>query len=292
MNTSLAQRQQDLIDQLKGEEQALSDLQDRLHKVETELTEKAPQRQKFQLLGVICESLDQLHEMGAASLFWGDGVSEEEHEEKIARTREVAEGFNSELSALDAAQASLHEEIAHRQGYINELNFHLAEVTEELENSKFDFVVVRDPDDDKLFAAGLLPWSKTEEDRRRQRKAILVSLVLMFLIGGVPLFWELPPPDPNREIEIPERLAKLVKQKAKPKPVEKKREEPQKKDDEPKKEEPKVAKDEPKPEEIKKARKTAETKGVLAHSDMFADLMDDSATSNLGADAKISGSGG
>jgi len=290
VNTSLARRQQDLIGQVEGEQQALADLQEELQKVETALTEKAPQRQKFQLLGVICESLDQLHEMGAASLFWGEGVSEAEHEQKIASTREVAEQFNSELKVLDEAQGSLKEKIDWHQGNLNELNFHLAEVTEELENSKFDFVIERDADDNKVFVAGLLPWSKTEEDRKRQRKALLISLVLMFLIGGIPAIWELPPPDPDREIKIPERLAKLVKEKAKPKPV-KKPEPQQKKEDEPKPDEPKVAKKEPpKPEEIKKARETAVTKGVLAHSDMFADLMDDSVTSNLGAEAKISGS--
>lgn len=289
MNTSLARRQQDLIGQVESEQQALADLQEELRKVETELTEKAPQRQKFQLLGVICESLDQLHEMGAASLFWGEGVSEAEHEQKIAATREVAEQFNSELKVLDEAQGSLQEKIVWRQGNINELNFHLAEVTEELENSKFDFVIERDADDSKIFVAGLLPWSKTEEDEKRQRKALLISLVLMFLIGGIPAIWVLPPPDPDREIEIPERLAKLVKEKAKPKPVEKKPEQ-KKQDDEPKPDEPKVAKKEPKPEEVKKAREKAVTKGVLAHSDMFSDLMDDSMTSNLGAEAKISGS--
>ncbi len=289
MNTSLARRQQDLIGQVESEQQALADLQEELRKVETELTEKAPQRQKFQLLGVICESLDQLHEMGAASLFWGEGVSEAEHEQKIASTREVAEQFNSELKVLDEAQGSLQEKLDWHQGNLNELNFHLAEVTEELENSKYDFVIERDQNDDKVFVAGLLPWSKTEEDEKRQRKALLFSLVLMFLIGGIPAIWELPPPDPDREIEIPERLAKLVKEKAKPKPV--KKPEQKKQDEAPKPDEPKVAKkEEPKPEEIKKARETAVTKGVLAHSDMFADLMDDSMTSNLGAEAKISGS--
>lgn len=275
--------------QVESEQQALAVLQEQLNKVESELQEKAPQRQKFQLLGVICESLDQLHEMDAASLFWGEGVSEAEHEQKIASARGVADQFNAELKVLDQAQSELAEKIAWHQGNLNELEFHLAEVSEEIDKAQYDFVIERDADDRKVFAAGLLPWSKTEEDEKRQRKALLVSLAVMFLVGGIPAIWTLPPPDPNKEIEIPERLAKLVKEKAKPKPVEKKQE--QKKDDAPKPDEPKVAKkEEPKPEEVKKARKKAETKGVLAHRDMFVDLMDDSMTSNLGAEAKISGS--
>lgn len=289
MNTSLAQRQQVLIDQIEGEERELSGLQTRLQEVETALTEKAPQRQKFQLLGVICESLDQLNAMGAANLFWGDGVSEQEHEAKISRTREIAEEFNSELTELDQAQATLVHDIDFRQGNINELNYHLAEVTEELENSRYDMVIEREADDEKLFAAGLMPWSKSEEDQRRQRKILLISLLLMFVIGGIPAIWQLPPPDPNKKVEIPERLAKMVKKKQPPKPVEKKVE--KKDEDQQKKDETKVAKKEPpKPEEVKKARAKAQTKGVLAHSDMFSDMMDDSALSNLGADAKISGS--
>lgn len=289
MNTSLAQRQQELSEQITSEEQQLVDLHSDLQKVDSELADLEPQRQQFHLLGVVCESLDQLNAMGCASLFWGEGASAE-HDEKLLRSRSLAEEFNGRLNVLDSNRSALLDEIQSRQEDIGELNYHLDEITEELENSRYDFVIERDPDDEKLFRAGVMPWSHNETDRRRLRKAVLVSLLFMLVIGGVPRIWEVPPRDPDEKIEIPERLARMVRERAPPKPVEKPVEKPEeKKADEPKPDEPKVAKEKPKPEEVKKARTTASRKGVLAHSSMFEELQQDDVLSNLGSDAKVSG---
>lgn len=289
MNTSLAQRQQELSELITSEEQVLVDLHSDLQKVDSELTELEPQRQQFHLLGVVCESLDQLNAMGCASLFWGDGASSE-HEEKMLRSRSLADEFNGRLSVLDSNRTALLEEIQNRQEDIGELSYHLDEVTEELENSRYDFVIEREPDDEKLFRAGVMPWSSNEDDRRRLRKAVMVSLLFMLLIGGVPRIWEVPPRDPDEKVEIPERLARMVRERVPPKPVEKPVEkQEEKKADEPKPDEPKVAKEKPKPEEVKKARTTASRKGVLAHSSMFEELQEDDVLSNLGSDAKVSG---
>lgn len=288
MNTSLAQRQQELTEQIASEEQALADLQSNLQRVDTELTGLEPQRQQFHLLGVVCESLDQLKEMGCASLFWGDGASAE-HEEKTARSRRLAEEFNGQLGALDSKRLALLDGIRNRQDWVEELNFHQDEVTEELENSRYDFVIEREADDEKLFRAGIMPWSRPEDDSRRLRKAVLVSLLFMLVIGGVPRIWEVPPRDPDEKVEIPERLARMVKERVPPKPVQKPVEkQEEKKKDESKPDEPKVA-NKPKPKEVKKARATASRKGVLAYSSMFEELKEDSVLSNLGSDAKVSG---
>ncbi len=94
MNTSLAQRQQELSEQITSKEQQLVDLHSDLQKVDSELADLEPQRQQFHLLGVVCESLDQLNAMGCASLFWGEGASAE-HDEKLLRSRSLAEEFNA-----------------------------------------------------------------------------------------------------------------------------------------------------------------------------------------------------
>ncbi|MCK5886529.1 MAG: hypothetical protein KAG70_08535, partial [Alcanivorax sp.] len=176
MNTSLAQRQQVLIEQIESEETALADLQIRLRTVESELTDMAPQRQKFQLLGVICESLDQLSEMGAASLFWGDDASPSDHEKQLSRSRELASAFNNEFDNLEAGKTEIQQQISQGEERLGELDYHLAEVTEELENAQYDFVIEREADDEKLFRAGIMPWSRSDEDRKRQRKVLLCSL--------------------------------------------------------------------------------------------------------------------
>lgn len=289
MNIPLANREQVLIDEIRSEKKALSDLHERLQTVDSELVGLAPQREQFQLLGVICESLDQLKEMGAASLFWGDELSIDGHEQRIAHSRELADIFHQQLAVLEESRGELVYQISDRQEVLGELQYDLDEIREEAAEAEYDFVIEREARDERLFRAGILPWSTPEEDRQRQHKVLRVALVVMLLIGVVPAVWKLPPPDPDKKVEIPERLAKVVKQKAAPKPVEpkpKKVEEEKKKD--PAKDAPKVA-EKPKPEEIKKAREKVKSKGVLAHRDMFADLTDDADLSNLGANARISG---
>lgn len=288
MNIPLANRELALIDEIKSEQKVLADLRARLHTVDSELSDLSPRREQFQLLGVICESLDQLHAIGAVSLFWGEDVSPALHESKIATCREQASQFNNDINVLVEGRIALLEEIDEREGNLNELRYYLDENREEATRAEYDFVVEREIREDKAFRVGILPWSISEEDRLRQRKVLRNALMAMFLIGLIPAIWILPAPDPNRQIEIPERLAKMVKEKSQPKPVEripKKVEDVQKKEvasDKPK--------DKPKPEEVQKAREKVKKKGILAHSNMFSDLTEDADLSNLGANARISGS--
>lgn len=293
MNTLLAQRQQTLSEQIESERQALADLQSALNVVGSEMAELAAQREQFRLLGVVCETLEQMREMDCADLFWGEDVSAQEQAQKITRSRNLSEEFDGKFAPLENRRAALLEEIEVREGNLCELAYRYNEVMVELEESRYDYVIERAANDDKVFRAGVLPWSRTEEDRQRLRKALLASLLLMLVIGGVPLIWEVPARDPNERVEIPERLARMVKEKVPPKPVERPAEQPREElREEPKPEQPQVAEQrpEPTPEEVKRARTVAQTRGVLAHSSLLSDLQDDAVLSNLGSNARISGS--
>jgi beta-ureidopropionase / N-carbamoyl-L-amino-acid hydrolase len=206
------------------------------------------------------ETLDQMREMGCADLFWGEDVSPEGRTQKIARSHRLAEEFDGKFAPLENRRTALLDEIAYREGNLNELAYLHNEVTIELEESRYDYVIERAANDDKVFRPGILPWSRTEEDRQRLRKALLASLLLMLVIGGVPLIWEVPARDPGERVEIPERLARMVKEKVPPKPVERPPEQPREEvREEPKPEQPQVAEQrpEPTPEEVRRARTTA-----------------------------------
>ncbi|WP_111656482.1 AgmX/PglI C-terminal domain-containing protein [Isoalcanivorax indicus] len=292
MTSILAERQQALSEQIEREEYTLRALHSDLQDVDAALTELKPQREQIKLLGVVCDSLDQLKAMGSASLFWGDEVTDEEHDRNIARTRERVEAFGGKVVSLDSRRSALLTDIEQRRGNLSELHWHFDAVTEEMENARFDYVLEREPDDEKLFRVGVMPWSKPEDDQRRLRKALLVSLMFMLVIGGVPQIWEVPQRDPNEKVEIPERLARMVRERAPPKPVETPVERPQEqRQEEAKPEEQQVARErpEPRPEEVRQARERAQNRGVLAHSSLFADMEDDAMLSNLGANARISG---
>lgn len=132
----------------------------------------------------------------------------------------------------------------------------------------------------------IMPWTRQGEDEKRFRKILLVVLLWTVLLGYLIPLWQLPIPDRDEVIEIPERLAKLVIEKKPPPPpkVEKPIELPKEK--RPREKAPKA-----KTKKAKVARKKAESAGLLAFKDNFSELMDTDVDKKLGAQARISTKG-
>ena len=291
MNTSFEQRQQVLLGQIGQFREKIAGLEADLHRVDSELDGLSGQRQQYQLLGDVCDSLNQLSELGAASLFWGEQLNGFDPDERLRLVGQDVADFREKIARIEGARQSLVDDLDSQRFQVDELIDALEEAREAEENAKYDFVIERE-ERKREFRPMVMPWNLQEDDRRRLRKVLLICLLFMFLFGGVPMFWTLPKVDKTK-IEVPEHLAKLVEKKVPPKPVEKPKEV---KKDEPKKDEPKEEKKEevkpkeqPTPVEVKQARAVAETKGVLAFKDSFKDLMEDM-PSNIGADARISDS--
>jgi len=128
-----------------------------------------------------------------------------------------------------------------------------------------------------------------------------VALLLSIVFGGLFSWVNIPIPDRSAVVvEIPERLAMLVKKEPpKPPPVPKperpieeaKAEPDQKKPDEsqerPKQKQQKQAPAAPQAPETKLARKKAESVGVLAFKNSFKDLMDETPVAKLGTEARL-----
>jgi hypothetical protein len=130
-------------------------------------------------------------------------------------------------------------------------------------------------------------WTKKSEDEKRYRKVLFLTLLLCILAGLLIPLYQLPIPDRAEVVEIPERLAKVIKQqppKPKPKPPkpEKKKPEEQKKKEDKKK---------PTEAERKKAREKVQNKGVLAFANNLADLLEETPEAKLGASASLSNKG-
>lgn len=293
MNTSFAQRQQELQAQIDRAREELAVLEGARDKIDGELAALSDQRRQYQLLGEVCDALDELGDMGAASLFWGEGLTGFNPEERLQQIRTEVGEFSSKLAEIEQRKLWLMQDIDVQQSVLDELDEKLREVREAEETAKWDFVIEREMRQ-QPFRPMVLPWTRQGEDRRRFRKVLLLVLLFAFLFGGLPMVWELPAPDKDKPIEVPERLAKMVKKKEPPKPVERPevKKEEEKKPEEKKPEEVKPQeKPKPTPQEVKQARAKAETKGVLAFKESFSDLMDDSVTSNLGVDARITNAG-
>ena len=153
-----------------------------------------------------------------------------------------------------------------------------------------------------------MPWSHQGEDERRFRKILITLMTLSLGLAAIAPFIKLPPLDKTRTEPIPDRIVEMIKKKQatppEPKPVEKKDGKKEEKPSEEKEQKPAEKKSEKKEEaappqeapaaavpDSQIARARAETKGVLAFKNNFADLLQDSAPARQDADVRISNSG-
>jgi outer membrane biosynthesis protein TonB len=279
-------------------------LEEQLRVVEGTLETFSEKRQRFEALGEVCNALEKLGELEAGKLFW-DGISKNGGAaEHLARVRGRVARFEDEISGVLEKQTELQTQIQQQENNLEILYDEVREAYEREERRTEEFVVEREISD-VPYRPMIMPWTKDGESERRFRRAVLVALLLCFTLGTV--FRMVTVPIPDRKVavvEIPQRLAKLVK-KAPPKPAPpprpaaKKAEQPKPKDaakPSPKKSKPqKKAKPNPKKKQVaskkgggkKAARKKAERVGVLAFKSSFADLMEETPIAKLGTEARI-----
>ena len=290
MTTLISQHEQSLIRRIARVNEQISGLENKLHALDNELASHANQRQQYQLLGDICSSLDKLNEMGASDLFWGRSATGYDPEQQLQRVRSVVAEFEQKISVIEQSRTALQDIIKIESVAAFLLNDELAELQDEAEITKNDYVLERQANEIP-FRPMVLPWSRQGEDEQRFRKILLIVLLFSILFGWViPLLKQ--PADRSKEAVIPERIAQLVKKKQEPKPVEQKLTEKLKEKLTEKKDEKIPSKDaKPLPVEAQKARAVAESKGVLAFKSNFADLIEDSSPVKMGAQARISDSG-
>jgi hypothetical protein len=291
VNTSLQQRKQVLSEQVSAASASYEALRGKLRALEAEIEALAGEQSKYDALRAASDALQALQQMGASALFWGENAAGVDPERVLQGASERAAAFRTKLDAAREARTEVLSACEVEGDKLDDLEHHLAAVTQAEEDAKYEFVIERELAT-RPYRPAVMPWSGNDEDRRRLRKVMLISLLFMLAIGVVPQVWKLPEPDPNKKVEIPDRLVQMMKKKQPPKPIE----QPQqvKKEEEPKKEEVAKQEDQPKPkpteQQVKQARETAQTKGVLAFKDSFQSLLDDE-PSALGADARISNSG-
>lgn len=289
MTISISQEQHELLADIDEANAKLESLNGDLGGINSKLDGLSGQRERYQLLDEICSSLDKLGEMGAADLFWGQLGEGASHEQHLERVRGSFAQFRKQLDAILQAKESIQKLIQKQQSRIDYLNEELLDLKEQEERAKYDYVIEREARA-LPYRPMVMPWSKNGEDERRFRKTLVLVLLFTITFGMLIPLWELPLPDKDEVVEIPEHLVKLIKkEKPKPKPQEKKAEEKPRE----KNEEKAPAKDTPKPTvaEKKVARKKAESSGILAFKDNFSDLLSDTPDTKLGASARLSNKG-
>lgn len=252
--------------QLARHEEKILGLREELKKVEAELEEFADERQKHDLLAGICDRIEELDEVGGQQLFWGDLVSTDKATAHMTALREQADFFQKRITKITDKRDGLNRELNDCRVQIEYLADEIVQLKEDQEQAQFDYLVSRDirhvP-----YRMIIMPWTKQGEDERNFRKIILITLLITVLLGWLVPMYDVPPPDPREQAEVPERLAKFIKKKEPPKPKPKPKQEK-------KEEKPKDQKEKPTEKQREKARENVKNKGVLEFKQSFNALLD------------------
>lgn len=281
----ITQQQEEVNEKLQGAYQRLVELEEKQKKLEADLNELLTDRNKYALLSEIVDHIDKLAKLGAAKLFWGHERNQEETASDFQRISQTVAEYDNKVNKLSAKRDQGRDQIRKLSFEINGLNEKTLVLSELEEEVKNEFVIEREMETQE-FHPMIMPWTRQGEDEKRFRKILLVVLLWTVLLGYLIPLWQLPIPDRDEVIEIPERLAKLVIEKKPPPPpkVEKPIELPKEK--RPREKAPKA-----KTKKAKVARKKAESAGLLAFKDNFSELMDTDVDKKLGAQARISTKG-
>jgi outer membrane biosynthesis protein TonB len=271
-----------------------------LRVVDDELEGLAPQRMHHQLLDQACGSLQQLGELGGASLFWGERAEPAQMAAHLGEVRTRVSSFQAALGKIDERRQAILVKIAREEETLDILGEDLFQAREDEERRKLEWIVEREISPIPRRAQAMA-WARGGEDDWRFRKALAASLAISLLFGALLPMIDLPLPKPFEAADVPKRLAQLVREeKAKPLPPppvaeealpeDKRQHEPKpdpkpqpvEKRDELPPEMPAYAAVEPEPQ------KSVEKAGILAFKEKFASLAQDRAAPRLGADARFS----
>jgi hypothetical protein len=310
MNAEIQTAEQPLREQIDRAQQKLGGLERTLRDVDGELSGLATQREQYDLLEGVCNSLDKLDDLGVARMFWGERVGDGEAAEHVRRARDRIGVFAEQIKTAEEKRRSIIEELKQEYEVLGILEDDLYEVQEQEEQRRQEWLIERDVGP---FPIGrqLMPWASGGEEDQRFRKSLGIALLIAVVTGVVMQLVSLPAPEAMQIVEVPERLVQLIEleqRRAAPPPpvIEEPEPTPPEPEEQPPEPEPVLAEaaptDAPKLEEPgepapaapvaeEPPRARAQSAGILAFRESFSDIAGRKPAPRLGAQARIGNTG-
>lgn len=299
MQNEYSQEELVLRDEVEKSERVLDGYERELKKVNAELEELAVKATQFDVLSQACRSLEELDALGASHLFWNGESGSAEPGAQIRAARQRIEAYSEEIERIEARREAVLLQINDQNEVLDFLHYDLQDAIDREESRKNEWLIEREAD--RLPARSqVMPWARgCEEDRRFQRSllaSVAASLAVAALIGVIAV----PVVEREAMTELPERVAKLVREERTPPPPP----EPEPLLAEEEIPEPEPVETEPPedvPEAVEKAvvadaaepdtREQVKSKGILAFRDSFANRANLRPTAQLGSQARVRDAG-
>ncbi len=286
-----------LREQVGDSEQALKGLERDLQDIGSELEQLAAQDRQFDVLSQVCRSLEELDDLGAAELFWqGRDINPADY---IEEARDRIQNHGESLFQVEQRRNAIFDKIGDQNVTLDCLHYSLVDVLERDERRQSEWVVERDAEEYPAHEQ-VMPWARGCEEDERYRKSLGTSMLTALVLGILVSSIAIPISERSKDLELPERMAKLVREQMPPPPavpveepqIDEEIPEPELADEQPPEivpeadERPQVAAvDEPDIEEQVKS------KGILAFRDSFASTTAYQPSTQLGADARVRSAG-
>lgn len=211
MNSEYSDDEQSLREQVETSEYVLGDLERELRAVDAELEGLAQQHHQYDVLSGICHSLEELDDLGAAPLFWGEYSSHDDRVERVQHARGNIDAFATAVAGVEQRRESIIGKIGEQNGALDYLHYDLQDLIEEEESRNNEWLLERDSSDPQ-YRAQVMPWTRGGEEDQRLRRSMATSLAASLAIVLLTSMIALPLVERAEKIVLPERIAKLVRQ--------------------------------------------------------------------------------
>ena len=295
MSSEHSEQEHSLRQEVERSERVLDELEADLRATDAELEALAQDNHRYELLSRICGSLEELDALGAGDLFWEDSGGTA-HDARLHHARRKINEYSDEIARVESRRESIVERINEQNVTLDYLHYDLRDIIEQAETRRNEWLIEREAEE-LSSRPQIMPWARgCQEDERFRRSlatSIAASVAIAFLLSvvAVPLIPH------EQQIELPERVAKLVRQERTPPPPEPVAQ-PMPEEETP---EPKPVEEQPEPLPEQKpamaenrqpdAKEQVKSKGILAFSDAIASRAQVRPTAQLGSQAHLSNAG-
>ena len=197
--------------QVERSEREMQAFEQKLGTIDSELERLAEKNHQYSLLSKACNTLEELDDAGAATLFWGGYGGSEASQEQLRLARQKIDDHAEEIRRVEAQRNAMLGKIDAQHDVLDSLHYDLRDVIEEEESRRAEWVVEREADE-VPYRAQVMPWARGCDEDRQLRKNIVASIaasaVIMLLVSVI----DIPILEREQLIELPERVAKLVRQ--------------------------------------------------------------------------------
>ena len=300
VSSAIPEEEKTLREEIDKSERKMDSLVRDLRAVDGDLDALVQKNHQYEVLARICDSLEELDSLGGPHLFWGERIGPDSPAEHLYLARRNIEAFADEVEQVEERRASIIDKIGGQNEVLDYLDYDLRDAMEREEGRRAEWAVETEVRP-LPYRSQIMPWARGCEEDQLFRRSVAASLLVCLLAGLLIQMVDLPILERSQLIEVPERVAKLIRQEMVPPPPVPVEEQRVPEEDEP---EPVLAEEQPSEKvpvvtevpivaEVQQPdpREQVKSKGILAFRESFASRATSRPTAQLGSQARLRNAG-